>query len=236
MRQSRGPAVAGVAALVLFLTLVTLTGCATDYSRMDSGLLTGKPCRVPCWNGLTPGVSTASDVDRFVQGLSLKTWPARDTLVYDTGCRLVKIADKPGTPVNAFVDMHVDNGKLVYIESVHDHMPSLQQIVDHLGPPEYFEALHVIGPDGEAYMLDIYYPQQGVVFGVFVNLKDLGFIRPEMLVSGIEYYEPGDLFSYFLARYACSLGEEGAASNAPIHMAMIQPWSGFGTVTPIQTH
>jgi hypothetical protein len=132
--------------------------------------------------------------------------------------------------------MNVDHGKLVYIQSVHDNMPSLGQIADHLGPPEYFEALHVIGPDGEGYALTIYYPKQGVVFEVSVDLKDLGFIKPNMVVNDIQYFEPGDLLSYFLAHYSCDVGQEGAISDGQIHIANIQPWSGFGTVKVIVSH
>ncbi len=221
--------------VALFMMLITLTGCATNTLGIDSGLFTGKPCKAPCWNGLTPGVSTSKDVDQFIQGLSIKKWPDKDSIVYPTGCKMVQIVDRPGNPVNAFVNMNVDNGKLTYIQSVHDDLPSLQQIVNHWGPPEYFEALHVIGPDGEGYGLTIYYPKQGVVFRVSVDLKDLGFIKPDMVVSDIQYFEPGDLLSYFLAHYSCDVGQEGAKSYAQIHIANIQPWSGFGEVKVIQT-
>ena len=219
----------------LYMVLMTLIGCATNPLGMNCGLFTGKPCTRPCWNSLTPGASTANDVDQFTNSLSTKAWPARDTLVYPTGCKQISIADRPGETVNALVNMHVENGKLTYIQSVHDNMPSLQQILDHLGPPEYFEALDVVGPDGKAYMLTIFYPKQGVVFEVSVDLKDLGFIKPDMVVSGIEYFEPGILLSYFLARYSCSVGQVGATSTAQIEIANIQPWSGFGEVKVVQT-
>lgn len=180
---------------LVFSIFLLLVSCAPNNSSLDSGLFTGKPCKIPCWNGLTPGVSTAKDVDQFMQGLSIKKWPARRTFVYNPvynpDCKMVQIADRPGTTVNASVNMNVDHGKLVYIQSVHDNMPSLGQIADHLGPPEYFEALHVIGPDGEGYALTIYYPKQGVVFEVSVDLKDLGFIKPNMVVNDIQYFEPG---------------------------------------------
>ena len=222
--------------LALFMMLITLTGCTTNTLGIDSGLFTGKPCKLPCWNGLTPGVSTANDVDQFIQGLSIKKWPARDTIVYNSGCKMLSIADRLGTTVNAFVRMNVDNGKLTYIQSAHESMPSLQQIVDHLGPPEYFKALYVIGPDGEGYMLTIYYPKQGVVFEVSVDLKDLGFIKPDMVVSDIQYFEPGDLLTYYLANYSCDVGQAGAESNGQREIAnFIQPWSGFGEVKVVQT-
>ena len=147
-----------VLCLALFMMSILFTSCATNTLGnngnnlgIDSGLFTGKPCKLPCWNGLTPSVSTFNDVDQFMQGLSIKQWPAKevDTSVYEPGCRIVGIADRPGHEVNALILMNVENGKLTYILSTHDNMPSLQQIVDHLGPPEYFKALDVIGPDGE---------------------------------------------------------------------------------------
>ena len=135
--------------LTLFMLLIPLTSCATNTSEIDSGLLTSKPCKLPCWNGLTPGVSTVNDVNQFMQGLSIKQWPARETRVLEPGCQTMNIADRPGHEVNALILMNVEQGKLTYILSTHDNMPSLGQIVDHLGPPEYFKALDVIGPDGE---------------------------------------------------------------------------------------
>jgi hypothetical protein len=222
--------------LTLWMILLPLTGCTANTVGIDSGLFTDEPCKAPCWNNLTPGVSTANDVDLFIQGLSREKWPARNTLVYQTGCKLVDIADKPGTTVNAFVRMNVDNDKLTFIQSVHDNMPNLRQIVDHLGPPEYYEAQHVIGPDGEFYMLSIYYPKQGVAFAVSVNFKDLGLIKPDMVVSDIQYFEPGDLHSYFWASYSCALGQQGAESHSQREIPnFIQPWSGFGEVKVIQT-
>ena len=221
--------------LALCTMLIIVTGCAPDTLGIDSGLFTDKPCKAPCWNSLTPGVSTAKDVDQFIQGRDMKQWPTMRTYAYETGCKMVQIADKTFLTAHAVISMNVDNGRLTYIQSAHENMPSLQQIVDHLGPPEYFEALHVIGPDGEGYMLTIYYPKQGVVFDVSVDLKDLGFIKPDMVVSDIQYFEPGDLLSYFLARYSCDVGQEGAESNAQREIANIQPWSGFGEVKVVQT-
>jgi hypothetical protein len=150
---------------------------------------------------------------------------------------MIQITDRLDSPVNAVVNLIVDNGKLTYIESAHNDMPTLQQVVDQLGPPEYYEALHAIGPDGEAYFLTIFYPNQGVVFQVNVDLEDLGLIEPNMVVYDIEYFEKGDLLSYYLANFSCSAGREGAEKYAQKHITQfIQSWSGFGKVNVIQTH
>jgi hypothetical protein len=239
--------------LGLFFLLIHLTSCSVIgsttikqptlintpnpvlYYGMDSGLFTGEPCKLPCWNGLTPGLSQANEVEHFIQGLSLNNWPLRKTQVYKT-CKMIQISDSIDSPANAVVNLTVDSGKLTYIASGQKDMPNLRQIVDQLGPPEYYEALHAIGPDGEAYFLTIYYPEKGVVFNVTVDLEDLGFIKPDMVVNDIEYFEKGDLLSYYLAKYSCGVGREGAEKYAQKRInKFIQPWSGFGEVNVIQT-
>jgi hypothetical protein len=216
-------------------TLINTPNPVLQYG-LDSGMFTGEPCKLPCWNGLTPGLSQAKEVEHFIQGLSLNNWPRRETQDYNT-CKIIQISDSIDSPANAVVNLTVDSGKLTYIASGQKDMPNLRQIVDQLGPPEYYEALHAIGPDGEAYFLTIYYPKQGVVFQVTVDLEDLGFIKPDMVVNDIEYFEKGDLLSYYLAAFSCSVGREGAKINAQKRIKnFIQPWSGFGKVNVIQTH
>lgn len=239
--------------LGLFFLLIHLTSCSVPGGTttqqptliitpnpvlqygLDSGMFTGEPCKLPCWNGLTPGLSQANEVEHFIQDLSLKNWPSRKTIVYNPNCKMIQITDKPGDKVNALVNLIVENGKLTYIESWQKDMPTLQQVVDQMGAPEYYEALHAIGPDGEAYFLTIYYPKQGVVFQVTVDLEDLGFIKPDMVVNGIEYFEKGDLLSYYLAKFSCDVGREGAEKYANHEIKNVQPWSGFGVVNAIQT-
>jgi hypothetical protein len=70
LAERRGCKMKQALCLALFMMLIPLTGCATNTLGIDSGLFTDKPCKAPCWNGLTPGVSTAKDVDQFMQDLS----------------------------------------------------------------------------------------------------------------------------------------------------------------------
>ncbi|HUI88627.1 MAG TPA: hypothetical protein VLX61_07850 [Anaerolineales bacterium] len=44
----------------------------------DQGILTDKPCKVPCWNGLTPGKSTPTEVQQFMNRLGTEVWKGRD--------------------------------------------------------------------------------------------------------------------------------------------------------------
>lgn len=223
--------------LLVILLIILLVSYSTSDSSMDDGLLTDKPCKAPCFNGLTPGQATALDIDQFIKGLNAKKWAGIDTSVQKTGCKVIQISDKPGMTVRSLVRFYINDGKLTYILSSHDNMPTLKQIAEHLGPPEYTKALNVIGPDGSFYSLDVFYPKQGVAFKVSVSNKELGFIKPEMKVSDIEYYEPGDLLNYYLAKHGCNVGQGGAEMNARKEIDnYIQPWAGFGSINVIDVN
>jgi hypothetical protein len=220
----------------LYVLLILLTSCSPIGAEFDNGILTDQPCKVPCWNGLTPGSSKSSDVDRFVQGLSTTEWAGRRTRNYSAICKAIEIGDRPGNEVNAFVNFQIKNGKLIFIQSVHGNMPNLGQIVDHLGPPEYVAAINAIGPDGTFYSLDIYYPKQGIALNVKVYENDLGIITQRMAIDEIQYYEPGELLNYYLAKLECVIGRDKAVEQGKYEIAnFIQPWPGFGPVGVIVT-
>lgn len=112
-------------------------------------------------------------------------------------------------------------------------MPELREIVDHFGPPEYYKAIHVIGIDAEGYLLDIYYPRQGLAFDVDATIQDIGFIKPEMKASDIQYFKEGDMYSYFANMTSCESGEEWISVSVDYEMKYIQPWQGFGAINVI---
>ncbi len=220
-----------------FITIFLLSACWKKAENMDAGLLTGRPCTPPCWQNLTPGVSTTDDVERFLKNLDPKKWPGRREKGYKSGCRWLRISDELGIEGNTIFDLYLDNGKLTFIMSSPPALPHLKEIVDRFGTPEYLQAVLAVGPDGQLYILEVYYPSQGLAFLVKPNQnKDVGYIKSGMLVDFIEYFPPGDLQSYFTAKYSCFVGQESASSyGQDIIKKYIQPWSGFGKVNVIKS-
>ncbi len=220
-----------------FITIFLLSACWLKAENMDAGLFSGKPCKPPCWQNLTPGVSTTDDVERFLKNLDQKKWPGRIDDVDNSGCRWLRIADKLGIEVNTLFDLYLNNGKLTFIGSRPPVVIRLKEIVDRFGTPEYFKAVLAVGPDGQYYILEVYYPSQGLAFLLNPNQdKDVGYIKPGMLVDYIEYFPPGDLLPYLMTKYSCIGDQEYISSYAQdIIGKYIQPWSGFGKVNVIKS-
>lgn len=212
--------------LAIFLFLISC-----EPGNLDSGLFSGKPCKAPCWQNLTPGQSTADHVDRFINNLSATEWPGRRSLFYPPNCTAKIVSDKIGTVVDARVSFQIENDKLTFIESNPTNAPTLGEIVNSVGPPEYFEAVSVGGDAGISYFVEIYYPARGLGFIVAPNQEANGYVRPDTKVMTIEYFAPGNLLSYFTTRYSCFVGQAKAIADAQREIAdRVQLWSGFGAV------
>ncbi len=216
-----------------FSILLLLVACAPSYGDLNSGLLSGKPCAAPCWNNLTPGKSTEADVGHFTYQVA-DDFPIRSSTQATPSCKQVQIRDKAGPVVGAAVTFSIEDGVLTFIESSPRYPISLQELVGHLGPPEYYEAILAVGPDGSDYQVEVYYPGQGLAFRVVAS--DVGFIRAYMEVLSIQYFAAGSLLSYFTIRRSCYMSQADAVAEAQREIATyIQPWTGFGKVQIVET-
>jgi hypothetical protein len=216
---------------LLLLVALFMTGCFPIWGGLDAGLLSGSPCKAPCWQNLTPGQSTSADVARFIGNLSKEDWPGREERTTASGCKWIRLADTTGPEVNALTDLYTRDGKLAFIESTPKLGPTLKQVTDHFGAPESFKAVEISGPESPLEMLEIYYPAKGVAFGVSVGKEDVGRVEPSMRVNKVEYFMPGDLTAYFTTRHACSRSEQEARQAAEVEVRkFVQEWSGFGQI------
>ena len=223
---------------VIFATLFLLMACSPKFHDLDSGLFTGKPCKAPCWQNLIPGKSTEADVDRFLNNLSTVDWPGRGYRVFNNDgltCWYKDFADQVGGTVNEAVRFNIENGTLTFIESINKPLINLGDLVRQIGSPEYFNAELVVGPDGSNYSVEVYYPSQGLAFIITPEQNDVGYVKPSMIVSTIQYFAPGSLLSYFTVKDSCFIGQAKAIDMAKREITGVQPWSGFGIVKAIPT-
>lgn len=217
----------------------------TDES-IDSGLFNKEGCKAPCWHDLTPGQSTSQDVDDFLLALPKTQWPERNIYEYVTGCKSIRLVEEPGIGI---VDLYVVDNNLTFIQSFRSDKTRLEEIVKFFGDPEYFKAVLYIGFDYYVYTLEVYYPHKGVAFEIATDPdKDISWssadifrelpdqkkinekIDANMVVSAIHYFEPGDLSSYYLSRYFCTLNKTDAILRGQTETKFTQKWHGFGEI------
>jgi hypothetical protein len=211
----------------------TPTIFATAIPDLTSDIVAAKPCGAPCWRGLVPGQSTMEDVDRFMQNLDPKEWPVKKSITTSTNCVKKWADDRSGDVIGATFSLILEGGLLEFIRVIPGVPPQLQAIVDRYGPPEYISPIVVNSEDKNIYMLELYYPKQGLAVEMtyYTLAEDIGYIRPDMYIGTFNFFRPGDIGSYFADKYACEIGRDQAPLEADRWIKKyVRPWTGFGKV------
>ncbi len=233
--------------ILLFLLLtVLLGGCAYSLERdtscpacvnATSGIAT--PCP-SCWQGLVPGQSSEQDVMDFIeQKLTDKEkGQAMNSVSVRRSCRVFRWLTRQGSLFD-FEDrvreIHVEHGVTSYIMvEMPLFGPTMKDVVGVYGPPEYVLSLLAVGPDGQHYILEVYYPSSGLAFKLHPSQADIGRITPRTRISAIEYYVPGNTKNLFVARSACFHSRSKDISpSIEFEASVVRPWTGFGEIEVI---
>ena len=190
--------------VVLILAMIGLGACVSlpgvpsiaqpeDWSYR---WLKGIPCRAPCWEGITPGQTTAEEEVQILQRSPIVT--------------AVKITAIPGAPDVGVVEWNWTNtGRRGGGAEFHAQTPSspiylvapifpvsfkLGDVIQAYGEPSHIIASSYYGPDidsGVFYDLSILYLPQGFIIGVAG-----GRVKPTLSVDtlseAVVFFAPGE--------------------------------------------
>lgn len=179
--------------LATMLAAATVIGAcgAPEPPFINRGLAYGEPCLPPCWEGLTPGVSTEAE--------------ARQTLerLHESGQLSRAVCSGHRCQISEGVEIWFEDSKVAMIHGAVYFDFELQQLIDLIGEPEAIIAYEPIGlpacrcevthaatptPANVAELrTPIYYPQRGASFGVEIPPADYGCMCPYMRILGFVY-------------------------------------------------
>jgi len=189
----------------------------------------------PCWQGLIVGQSSEQDVMDFLEHklAQQEKDQAMNSLSARNDCQVFRWLTRRGSGIDfedRLREIHVERGVISYIlVEMSWFGPTMRDVVEIYGPPEYVFSLLSVGPDGEHYILEVYYPSRGLAFKL--HPTQVGEITPRTRVSTIEYYTPGDIKHLFVARSACFHGRsEDISPNIALQASIVRPWTGFGEI------
>lgn len=129
--------------LTLFILLIAI-GCSTEKSNpdfvdptahpelVDQSWLTGKPCSLPCWQGLEPGKSSREDL--------LETIPNLSFLMSENGIHTFMGRDfiecKQPSEKDCLM-LSYQNGTISKIDLFLNYSVNLDQVLAQLGEPDF---------------------------------------------------------------------------------------------------
>jgi len=237
----------GIAVMVLTLCLFSgaslFSGCQPRV-KSDVSLITHTPCAPPCWQNITPGVSSEDEVltklrsNPFVEISTIKysmigeiepplitiSWqaPGKDYIYLQNGV----IWRMEGR----YNYVYLQSGKVLRIEVGLNGEITLAEIIEKYGSPE---SVYAQAGAADFYWYDIVfdYPVYGLRLESFslVDPKEIksGRIRvtEEMRITGAYYYTPA--FSLEEALHDAFLLTPDQIAK---YMAYSQKWQGFVTI------
>ena len=207
-------------------------------SVIDTGLAYGFPCRPPCWQGLTPRISSVEETQAVVDHL-LSSGVMRNVSIYDIQDKVIYRLNYP-PHFSSSVDIAIILENDVVSEISGDiYFPySAGMLIEQFGEPEGIyshtpipdEWLRCTSCDEWEYSpyqsqetLIFFYPNQGTLYYVAGYYLD-GCICPEMPVVDFCYYEPHDYEDMF--QNGCLYIECRTLVDATREEVI--PWHGFG--------
>ncbi len=219
---------------LLLLLILSVVSCRQTGTMTEADLFTGEACSAPCWQGLKPGQSVSEDVERLLQ----RTDPLTITVSeYSprSECRIVEVGVQ--RTHNGFDSrgVYIEDDRVTLIEFTPGFVLPLKRVIARFGEPEFIEAVQKEGPEGPYFTLDIFYPTLGLGFELSTQQQVAGYVKPNMAISRVQYFSPGDLLTSLSIRNSCGLGQSRAQLIAQDELRLIQPWSGYGKVKVIET-
>jgi hypothetical protein len=207
-----------IAWTVLVVSLVTIGLAALTWSTPravepveDRSLLTGVPCKPPCWNGITPGSAMSlQEVERIVRqtrGVGSVRVSGASAIEW----RWARAIDEPAAEP---CEIYVSDGVVSYISLSIVPQVTVKDLIDMYGIPEVVSHGPRGLPEQPYYWLGMYYPTHGYHFHARLETYWDPVLLPSSRVTSVSYFPS----------YASV--EDMLRTSYPT--ARWAPWPGFG--------
>jgi hypothetical protein len=213
--------------------LVLLASCSNLFreTELDSSLLANGACAPPCWNNITPGVSTEDDVRSQLE----------ESLLVQGGCSVdYGLTEREGVPLTVFSwQSSSGEGNWIYLKDKQvlwmyiglENELTLGEIVEEYGPPESVYA-SLIRTGYLRYYIEANYPAQGMEFSTTLhpcdpdntNCEDNMILSEDVAMTTALYFAPTSLEGMYGEVFLLP------ADEMEHYLANSQEWQGFGRI------
>ena len=206
------------------LALMVFVGSCHPHEQVtvDQSLLTGEPCPPPCWQRLTPGVSTQEDVLDYIAESSYVGDHYREAHAVGTTIWWQSILD--GRSLDTYNFLATRHGTLSVMMIYLDYEVTLEDLLAKYGPPEKVRAEWSSGGSAVA-LVNLYHPTQGFMLQLEVIPSD-GYheVLPQTKVVRVWYFPPAPLEALPKLRFFIPFPSREYMDTE------LQDWQGYGRI------
>jgi len=130
-------------------------------------------CVIPCWNGLTPGVSTANDIQKFLAMMGLDINIYKDNAFNEEGFG-IDIEDYPSPKESFILTISFEEGIISEVQIWrwdHPEQYEISRIMNILGQPDSVRINNGFFGDIPAYQFTLLYPDKGAIIEILGKPK-----------------------------------------------------------------
>lgn len=180
--------------------VITKSPVPTDW---DSRWLAKKPCLAPCWEGITPGITTKNEALNLLQHMSFvdKVTPREPLSKAQTGAIVWKYVSQPDTGGGVRYD--VIDQKIVEIAPQYPNKVTFKEIIAAYGLPTHLAATASIPTDAYIlchaiyliYMENGFLLQTGICSDNFLNISDNLILTGPIIFDKAKFYTHVSIFA-----------------------------------------
>lgn len=223
MDTCRRTAGTGIVSGLIVIGLISLCLVGCRKAPVDRSLLTDTPCAAPCWQGITPGVTSRSQA---IAVLRDSPYIRQDTLREAGNEELGGITwhwSAQGRRLQPSISWR--NGVVREITLGLTYDLTVEEIVNKFGLPEALSVTPGGTPEHWYWIVNLYYPQRGLQFKAYTREYSTLF-EPSTEVGGALLFVPVSLEE----RIADVFDDPAIVSQAA---STIRPWQGYGDLFEI---
>lgn len=209
---------------IVILLVIVLMWKLTQSNYVDRSILTDTPCALPCWQYITPGVTSDTKAmellsnNSYVETDSIKSAGTKE----NGGCSWSwRVSGRRMQPT-----MIWENGIVSTIRMGLTFDLTVQEVIDKWGYPELVEAIEGGTPEHWYWVLNMYFPTQGFQLIAYT---------PEFTTNIAGRTEVGSivLFSPLTAQEWVKRKEKELGISNANHFSN---WKGYGSIIDLYVH
>jgi hypothetical protein len=216
--------------LAVLATSVSCGEAARGHAvPVDTSLTTGEPCEPPCWQSLTPGVSTEEEVEEFLRSSDLvdQSCIFRGQVtrgsgeVVGTTIQWWSTANMSNVPRQFGNDCTIEDGLLQHMTIWLDCEVTLEDLLERYGAPAKFTAW-LEGVESPYVKVTLFYPGHGFEATLIVRQGEIE-LRPDSEIVRVWYFRSASRMEDYFRMYR-EVGHPSAVEDT------LQDWHGYGPI------
>ena len=205
---------------VIIAVLIGLFLASCEVLSSQTNIFEHPSCSPPCWEGITPGLTTKEEALSILSKLNMIDQPIVDPnqafINFDDAFHFTFYHD-----INRLGFIYIFDDKVSTIAFDNKLNTKLQQAIKLFGNPKSILVEHA----GEYDAATLLNPEKGIIYGYRFHLDETSIVGPDAALDSVAFFDPKQ-YQLMLSSGFLSYGDLDGDET----IKNMRPWKGYGSV------